>query len=182
MRINRVKSARKAQGKCGKCGKELGVGAAYIWVKARFGPKRRRCTEFDCRFRPSEMTGSEIKGNLYAHQESWEDGDQTTDDAQAVVDGCREVVDLIQEKMDNIESGMGHAEAPVYQELEERLYELESWVDEGEDFALEYQDKQNVYDDLTEDELADDDFLGQCQADLDEAKDEFDGWVGNCPE
>lgn len=140
-RIMRVDAARKPQGKCGHCHQEIPVGAPYIWVKQRFQAKRVRCTAHACRFRPSELTTSEIRSLLYGAQESWEDLDQdarTQQEAESITESCQEACELIQEKMDNIESGCGHTGLPVYEELEERLGELESWVEELRELVEEW--------------------------------------------
>lgn len=138
-RVNRVAKARKAQGSCGKCHKTIAAGDPYIWVKPRYGGKRVRCTDPRCRFRPSELTSSEIRSEIYSAQEDWEDngGPLNVDLARDVVESLRNVVEMIQEKLDNIESGFGHTDLPVYEELESRKDDLEAWVDEGEGFADE---------------------------------------------
>jgi len=72
MRINIVKSARKAQGHCQSCGKEIEVGQGYRWIKFRYAGTRKR--HLDCpNFRPSDMTNAKYAA-VYAAIENAEDG------------------------------------------------------------------------------------------------------------
>ena len=73
MRIHVVMKSRKDQGNCGKCGIELPKGSSYRWIKFRFGPKRKRCSRHECRFRGSDMTTSDKISDLYSAQEQIED-------------------------------------------------------------------------------------------------------------
>jgi hypothetical protein len=73
MRIYHVKKSRKDQGQCGKCRDPLPAGSAYRWIKARYGPKKRRCMKATCRFRPSDMTSSDNLADIYLAQEDAQD-------------------------------------------------------------------------------------------------------------
>lgn len=157
-RVNRVKKARKDQGSCGKCGEPILAGDPYIWAKPRYGGKRVRCVKYHaCRFRPSQLTSSEIKGTIYGAQEDWEDRADAhemtpLEVAQMVAEACREAVELFQEKMDAIEEGMGHTEGHVWLELEERLNELEPWVEELRELVEEWEGYQEDEEEEDEDE------------------------------
>ena len=176
-RVNHVKSARKNQGKC-RCGKRLGVGSPYLWWKFRFGGRHVRCTKPKCAPKGSELTQSEIKGGCYAAQENVADelealsNDCTVDELETIRDeaaqNVQEVVDLLQEKLDAIEEGTGHTGTPVYQELEERHGEVESWHSEIEDAEFEEWEADEADED--DEDLDDEEKKGAEQ-------DSRDGWL-----
>ena len=114
MRVNYVKSARKAKGerKCGRCGKAIEVGMAYRYAEPRYGPKMIRCAECPT-FRPSELTGSKI-ATAYAAQEAAEDTlngldltvDTESDDDEHEHREPSEVADDVQALVDDIKAAL----------------------------------------------------------------------------
>jgi len=153
MRVNRVKKSRKEQGTCGKCGVTLPAGGAYIWWKFRYGGKRKRCTKPECYPKRSDLTQNEVLTALYDLQDdiddriaksgSVEDLGEIRDDAGEQI---QEIIDVIQEKLDNIEEGFGHTSAPIYEELDSRRDEYESWMSEIEGVEFDEYDSDE-YDD-----------------------------------
>jgi hypothetical protein len=140
-RINSVKKARKAQGKCGRCGKDIAVGDGYIWIKPRYGGKRVRCSDPKCRFRSSDLTGSDKLSRVYSAQEEMEDfiadwdGDEgdvsaLKDALEQAASDIREVGEEYQESADNIRDSF--SESSTADECEEKAQELEGWADEIE--------------------------------------------------
>jgi hypothetical protein len=124
--------------KCsGGCGRTLEKGEQYRKWVVNFGPTFIRCMSCAAPSR-SSMTSSEILSMAWdIADQSIEDSEVATlEDAESkrdeLAEAIQEVVDLIQEKLDNIESGMGHTYAPVYEELDERRSEYESWQQEME--------------------------------------------------
>lgn len=79
-RINRVKKARKDQGRRGKCGTELTAGKPYRWIKFRYGGKRVRCVATECRFRNSDLTQSDKLSDWWLALEDIEDAIQEARD------------------------------------------------------------------------------------------------------
>jgi len=162
-RINSVKKARKAQGKCGHCGKDIVVGDAYIWIKPRYGGKRIRCTAAKCRFRASDLTGSDKLSRVYSAQENVEDfvndwdGDEgdvsaLRDALEEAAEEIREVGQEYQESADNIRDSF--SESSTADECEEKAQELEGWADEIESAMDELTDFEPDEDETKE---ADDD-------------------------
>lgn len=133
MRVNTVDKARKSPGACGRCHDEIPVGAAYRWAKPRYGSKAVRCAKPDCRFRGSELTGSDKISRVRAAGESVEDacdrwdGSDVSAIKSALDDAASEVRDVAQEYTDAAEA-MGGAGS----ENEERAAECESFADELE--------------------------------------------------
>lgn len=164
-RVNYVKSCRKDQGSCGKCGKELPAGSAYRWWKFRYGGRRVRCMDPACAPRRSDLTQSEIKGTIYDIQEELEEAissaspEEMTNLLNEAAERVRDEVcqDLFQDKIDAILDSFPSGN-PTSEELEDRMYEMESWADELEDAASQIEsgieDKlQELKDAVEEDEL-----------------------------
>jgi gas vesicle protein len=144
-RVNAVKKARKPQGKCGRCGTEINVGDAYLWIKLRYGGKRIRCTDFACRFRPSDLTGGKMSG-VYAAQENAEDsiGDMDSVEdiknlAEETADSIQEVADEYQESADAISE---HFEgSSTAEECEEQAQNLGDWAETIRDSVSDFSDE-----------------------------------------
>lgn len=124
-RVNLVKKARIAQGKCGRCGVEIKRGDPYRWTKPRYGSKRVRCMRRECRFRPSDLTSSDNRAAIFAAQESVEDAieavrkmekpSKTVVETLCVEVGCaseeiRQTGELYGESADNIEQYFSESE------------------------------------------------------------------------
>lgn len=161
---------------CGGCHERIPPGSMYRYWTPNNRGKVIRCTNCPIPSR-SFFTSSEILGM------AWDIADQTPPDFETVEDfedwksevaaGIADIVYLIQGKMDNIESGFGHSNIPVYQELEDRMYEYESWQEEVESYQVdlpddsEYQnpdDDQSDYMEEVREALSDAayDVLGMC--------------------
>ena len=95
-RVHVVKKSRKAQGKCGKCGKcgkRIKKGSPYRWTKNRRGPRKVRCSELECGFRASDLTGSDKLSRVYSARESAEDpteewAEQCRDEFESMLGEC----------------------------------------------------------------------------------------------
>jgi FtsZ-interacting cell division protein ZipA len=143
-RINSVKKAQKDQGSCNRCGKAIKKGDSYRWIKFRHGGKRKRCSEYSCRFRQSDLTQSDKLSRTYGAQEAAEDAIGGLDTAsesfeddingalQEAAEEIREVAQEYQESADNIRENF--SESPTADECEEKSGELESWADELDEF------------------------------------------------
>jgi len=134
-RVFTVPESRK-QHKCGKCGKDIAVGQPYRWMKPRYGGKRIRCTEFACRFRPTD-TSSAKTAQVYEAIEDAESeigGASDIDDIKSVLsnvaDTARSVADEYN-KANSTWTQNGASENSEWQEKEEACnefaYALESW-------------------------------------------------------
>lgn len=150
-RVNVVKKAQKAQGKCERCGEEIKAGDSYKWIKPRShraarGIKRKRCMTCPS-WRPSETTSSTALSSVYAAQENasdelalWTPDEGTADDLRAILqacaDGFREGAEAYRESAQNIEDGFGHATAQS-EELGEKADTLESSADDLESADVE---------------------------------------------
>ena len=133
-RVNTVKKARKAQGRCGRCGTEINVGDAYMG-----------CTDFACRFRASDLTGGKMSG-VYAAQENAEDsiGDMDSVEdiknlAEETADSIQEVADEYQESADAISE---HFEgSSTAEECEEQAQNLGDWAETIRDSVSDFEDE-----------------------------------------
>lgn len=122
--------------KCEKCGTEIKVGDPYKWVQTKTtygGIKHVRCDTCPV-WQPSELSSSKM-ATIYAEQESFstddldcvEDLEAARDEFAAVVAGVR---DEYQESLTNIEEHF--TESQMGEELNEKIEQLESWIDEIE--------------------------------------------------
>ncbi len=160
-RVTTVERARKAPGRCGKCGDEIGVGDAYSHASPGFrGPKLVRCSKPACRFRPSDLTTSNM-AEVYAAQEVAHDdldglGDdwETVDDVQQILQTCADEARGVAEQYTEAADAMGAAG----EEHQEKADAIESWCDDLENTTFD--------DPPTPDEDADDDAVA----------DEWDSW------
>lgn len=143
-RINRVAKARKDQGSCGRCTKPIKAGDSYVWIKFRHGGKRKRCSDFACRFRQSDLTQSDKLSRVYAAQENAEDtigaldaADESFEDdiKSALEEAAAEIREVAQEYEESAENIREHfSESSTADECEEKANELESWADDLEGF------------------------------------------------
>ncbi len=119
--------------KCGSCQKIIESGEQYRKWKPRYRGTVVRCMAPACTPPRSYFTSSEILS------QAWDIADKEVPTFESVEDfeswcedvagSIQEIVDLIQEKQDNIESGFGHTSLPVYEELDERRYMYEEWME-----------------------------------------------------
>lgn len=107
-RIEYVKAARKAQGKCGKCGDPIPVGAAYRHFAVGFrGSKRVRCMKPTCTPRTSELESS-LVADIYVAVEGAQDSiaamDTPTDpsDVESAVQDLTSTVQEVQDAIDQV--------------------------------------------------------------------------------
>lgn len=160
-RVNTVAKARTDQGKCRACGDELPAGAAYRWIKPRYGSKVVRCLKAECRFRSSDLTSSDKLARVYSAQETLEDaiagwdGEDGEDVKQALTDAAEEIRDVASEyesSADSIESAF--SSSSTADECREKAEALESWADEIESAGDEIPDRPEP-EDVDADELTD---------------------------
>lgn len=184
-RVTTVKKARNDQGTCGKCGTPIAAGDGYRWTKFLRGPKLRRCTKYECRFRASDLTRSDIRGSLYSAQEAFEDAPKSNlseleSAIESMTESVSEVMELIDEKVSAMEDGFGHR-IQACDDLEDRKYEIESWHSELEDLMNEVQSSTYEHDpDDTDPD--DEDAAQEAQDEFDRLLSECEDAVGNCPE
>jgi hypothetical protein len=159
-RINTVKKARKAQGRCTKCGKAINKGDAYRWIKPRYGSKRCVCES--CQFRASDLTSSDKLGRVYDAQEDaqsavgdW-DGQDVAELRQALEDAAEAIREVAQEYQESADNIMEHFPSgnQTSEECEERANELEGWADDIEGADLDDFDPEAEGEDETDDERA----------------------------
>jgi hypothetical protein len=140
-RVNYVKKARKAQGRCNKCGTEIKKGDAYKFIKPRYGAKKKACDK--CRFRQSDTVSSDKLSRVYAAQENaedaigeWDGSEGSADDVKGALEEAaseiREVSEEYQASADSIRDTF--TESETADECEEKANNLESWADEMESF------------------------------------------------
>ena len=69
-KVERIKKARKPQGRCGKCGTEIKRGDPYVTWAFRYGGKRVRCNAPSCYPQASDLTNSPYlsEGNRIAEE------------------------------------------------------------------------------------------------------------------
>lgn len=144
-RTTTVKAARKPQGNCGRCGKEIRKGDSYVHASPGFRSRKLvRCTDFDCRFRQSDLTTSKLSA-IYAAQEGAEDdiaaldADSTDKGTleqilEAVADAADEVAQEYRDASDAWADGQGH----------------EEWTDWAEECETYADDLRSVASDLEE--------------------------------
>lgn len=149
-RVNRVQKCQKSPGKCSRCGDTIKKGDPYSWAQLYRSPKRLRCSKSECRFRASDLTGSDKLSRVYGAQENAEDaisgwsGEDAEDIAQALRDAAEEirtVAEEYRESAENIRSSI--AESPTADECEEKADNLESWADDIENAADSLPDKED---------------------------------------
>jgi len=183
-RINRVKKARQAQGKCIKCGDKINKGDAYSWIKSRFGPKRRVCSKPGCHFRDSDLTGSEKLGRVYDTRDdaseavgawSGEDASDLRSALEEAAEAIREVAGEYQESADAIMEHFPNGNA-TSEECEEKAGELEGYADEIEGADLEDFDPEAEGSDET-----DEDKETRREAWVEQCRDEAQAAVDECP-
>lgn len=144
-KVSRINKSRKDH-KCSNCTRVIPKGASYRRWSINFGSDYLLCD--NCPTPPrSRFTTSEIRATCWDIVDDDIESFETQEEFEEVVRGLAERIDeevlqMVQEKLDNIESGIGHTDVPVYEELQDRLYELESWKDEveairPEDFIVE---------------------------------------------
>lgn len=135
-RINTQRTRKERT--CGKCGGEIHIGDTYRYHKPRYGVKKTRCMRHECRYRPSELTGSDKLSTLYGIQEAIEDAiadgnlEGVRDELQAGAEQARETAEEYRASGQNIEDGFGH-ETEQSQELTSNGDEVETWGDRLEE-------------------------------------------------
>lgn len=193
-RMHQVVKAQKDQGSCSVCGKPVLAGFPYKWVQLKTSPRssRRLVAHDGCRFRPSQLTTSEIKGTLYDAQEEaqdrlaqWDGLDvnelkSIQEDAAAAI---REAADMAREKADNIESGFGHSTMQS-EELSERADAIEGWADEIENVDLEEfeVDGDEIKEMVMAGQAVEDELVARKNEWQEEKRSELEAALGNCPE
>lgn len=137
-RVNVVPKSRNPV-TCSHCNTIIPAGSSCRWIKPRYGPKRIRCMEHACRFRPTDLSSAKV-AVIHEAIEDAEDAIGTAsclDDIQAalseVADAARDVASEYQDASDNWAGGNGNEE---FQEkantCESFADELESWEPSGE--------------------------------------------------
>lgn len=178
-RINRVPKSRKDQGTCGRCGDALAKGCEYIWIKFRYGSKRKRCTKPECRFKGSELTQSEKIGQAREACEAldsfigdWDGQDQS--DVTSAIEECtgaiEEVSDAYQESIEALPEAFQETSSTA-ERCTEAIDELDSWKTDLEGISIE---------DFTYDADADDDEATQRDEWKSNIVDEVQG-ANSCP-
>lgn len=131
MRVNYVKRAAKETA-CDKCRKVIKKGDPYKWAKGRSTGKKIRCEELGCKFRPSDLTGSDKLARLYGAQEAaddalgaWIPGEGLAALEELCAAMAEELRDVSNEYRDAAEA-MGAAGG----ESEEKADNIEEWADE----------------------------------------------------
>lgn len=154
-RVFTVPKSRK-QHKCGKCYKDIEVGSSYRWMKPRYGGKCIRCTDYACRFRPTD-TSSAKTAQVYEAIEDAEveiagasDIDTIKDALASVADTARSVADEYNEA-NSTWTQNGASENSEWQEKEEACNEfadtLESWEpDDAPDEDVNDDERERVLD------------------------------------
>jgi hypothetical protein len=151
MRVNTVEKARKSPGNCDKCQTEIKVGSSYRYAQAYRGRKKVRCMKEECRFKQSDLTGSDKKARVYAAQETLEEflsdfgKDSDLSSLQSACEDCAsEIREVAQEYADAAEALGGAGE-----QMQEQADNLEGWADEieeagnqGEEFEVSYEDSE----------------------------------------
>lgn len=137
-RINIVPKARKPN-KCSKCQNPIPIGAAYQWIKPRYGGKRVRCMRHDCRFRPTDLSGAktavideavEDAQDVIAHATCYDDIKAALDDVAGV---AHDVAGEYQEASDNWAGGNGNEEFQEKADACETFADdLEGWEYDGD--------------------------------------------------
>lgn len=127
-------TARKAHGPCRSCGQPITPGQVYHYWRFRF--RRPLKVHEGCPVQRSWLTGSEILGTIWDLVDNYAaEGDTPEEVAASLRDFSEQfrgdvVEGLFQEKLSNMEgAGTGLENTPVYEELQERMYELESYCD-----------------------------------------------------
>lgn len=143
MRVISVDKAQKPQGTCGKCGTEIPAGSPYRWAKGRYSGRKVRCNRYECRFRPSELTGSDKKSRVFQANEQVEDaivlfrdgGD--LEDLKSAVEGAasdlNEVAGEYRDSASNMEQTFTGG-SPMIDECNEKADEIEALAQECEGF------------------------------------------------
>jgi hypothetical protein len=135
---------------CGRCRTELPAGSAYRHWQCFKSPKQKRCMEYACRPRPTDLSGGKM-ARIYEAAEDFAaedfdpqgcaDAGELTQLVHDFAEFVREVAEEYQESADAIsENFEGSSTA---EECEEKAQELESWADELEQFDAD----DNVYSD-----------------------------------
>lgn len=137
-RVNVVPKSRKPV-TCSSCHTTVPVGSSYRWIKPRYSPKRIRCMEYACRFRPTDLSSSKVA----VIHEAIEDAEATIssatclDDIQLALDDvaatARDVASEYQDASDQWAGGSGNEEFQEKADICESFAdELEGWEPSGE--------------------------------------------------
>lgn len=157
MRVNTVEKARKSPGNCSRCNREIAVGEPYRWAKGRYTSKKVRCMAEPCRFRQSDLTGSDKLSRVYAAQENVEDvlatwtpeddveGSFLQDALNDAAEQIKEVGEEYQQSADNILDAFSGGSATA-DELQEKAESLDSWATTLEDAANEIEPFNEEFD------------------------------------
>jgi len=166
--INIVKKARKDQGECHRCGAEIRAGDMYFWVQLKLqlgGIRKNFCASHQPR--PSEMTTSDKKANLYGAQEAAEDTIGSASTLAEIIEALQECAstanDVAQEYRDSVDNmPEGLQQGSVAEDLLENADSLEDWAQELEDVAgdIEGMDEEDAEDVLSDAQSAAEGALG----------------------
>jgi hypothetical protein len=148
MRIEHTTKARKSPGTCGACGKVIAAGEGYKSIKGRYTSRSVRheaCPDW----KPSEMTGSDKLGRLYAAREQIEDalesfdGEDASDLRDALENAESEASDVASEYNDAAE-----ACAAIREQCEEYASSAENFGSECGSADIEDFDEDAVRDEI----------------------------------
>ncbi len=139
-----TKSKRGKEIKCGRCGLEITPGMPYVHFQRYRSAKQIRCTQYKCRPRQSQLTGSDKLSTLYTIQESMDDGMQAfmanaegidEDTLQGFADElgtwseeAREVGSAYQESADNMSEHFPGGSTQI-EEIEEKVAACEEFAE-----------------------------------------------------
>lgn len=140
-RVTHVAKAMKDQRSCSNCGTEIKKGDAYSWAKPGFrAAKVTHCTK--CGWRPSQLTGSGLKSQVYAAQEALQDAvdawTPTEDDAdlgdlQSALEDAAAEAEEVASEYETAAEAMGEAG----EEIRELGEMVQNWSDELGNVSLD---------------------------------------------
>lgn len=168
-KIERVKKARKDQGKCNQCGEEIKRGDAYIWWTVGFRSNYKHCRCTKC----PEPSRAERESNpklsmIWAAEDDFNnavsEANERDDIASALSSAAQGVRDAQQEWQDTYDEMEQHFQGgcPAMEEIQEK-------IDQCEELANALEEASNSMDEEPGEGEESDDFIERLREDAFEA-------------
>lgn len=181
-------------------------GDTYYYVSIKTGPRSSRVMRSKTPFKQSQLTTSAFSSTLYAIDESlqgeaYSNGDDLKTAVETAIEELEELKSTTEENLSNMPEGL--QEGDTGQMMQERIYNLETYIDELQEVvnnaddlielegeavdkaarALELQAKEDTEEGLTDEEEAELEEINEqgeeAESKLEELNDELAGVIGN---
>lgn len=164
-KLETVKAARKAQGKCERCQTPIEAGSAYRWWKGRYTSKHIRCMKSSCSPQPWELETNPLRQEAMQGSTAHENATSSVDDAATAATYLREAIGIAESLAEQLNERVSSWESTNLENSSQAeacktsAEEFESYVIEAESIAdeLEAMDAPPTADDVDANDYVNDD-------------------------